>query len=165
MGVCPYPYLDIQAQQRRIPLPVKHPKSLQIPNSEQNKTKKTCRCHLIASHPPSPGLKGMSPNSYLPRKAKQMFPNAQILAACEVVAICSTTKERRAQDWVRACASVLRREETATGDVLLILKRLRQPLRCLSPSEPTRHTQRHRKKEKPNPEPREPRQPNRLFLG
>lgn len=107
MGVCRYPYLDIQAQQRRIPLPVKHPKSLQIPNSEQNK--KTLSMPSDCITPPlSPGLKDMSPNSYMPPKAKQMFPNAQIPAACEVAVICYTTKERRAAGLgpcLRICAA------------------------------------------------------------
>ena len=58
----------------------------------------------------------MSPNSYLLCKAKQMFPNAQILAACEVV-ICYTNKERRVAGlglWLRICATEGRESDGET---------------------------------------------------
>lgn len=98
----------------------------------------------------------MSPKSYLLCKAKQMFPNAQLRAACKEV-ICCASEERH--DWVSACASVLRRGEGAMGNVLLMLRSLFQPLHCLSASKPTRRAQMHwrkkGKKETPSKDPKQ----------
>lgn len=151
------PYLSIQALQRRIPLLFKHPKSLQIPNRQQKNLSMSSDC---ITPPLSPGFKGTSPNSYYLCKAKQMFPNSQTPAACEVPIGCST-KERQERGCV--CASVLRRGE-GCETCSQYPNALPAPRR-LSPSEPARHTQRQRQKKKPEPKPGGMRQAKRPFPG